>query len=212
MELRKKENSLATQHPELIKEWDYEKNGTISPDSLAAGSSKIFYWKCVDGHSWKATVSRRTSGSRCPYCTGQKVMPGFNDLLTLNPELSSEWNYIQNGALLPQNVRPGIHKKVWWKCTECGHEWLAEIKSRVSGRGCPLCSAEKRKDSKSIPNKGKSLAGRYPQFVAEWHPTKNAPLSAFDVHPGSHRSVWWKRSQCGHEFQRNLAAHIQSGK
>lgn len=44
------------------------------------------------------------------------------------------------------------------------------------------------------------LATKYPRVAAEWHPTKNAPLTPDHVLPGSRRKVWW---QCknGHSWQ-----------
>ena len=43
------------------KEWDTEKNSE-KPDSVTAGSSRKFWWKCSKGHNWKATVVGRMSG------------------------------------------------------------------------------------------------------------------------------------------------------
>ena len=60
-------NDLATTHPELAAEWDYEKNKLL-PFEVTAGSGKKVWWKCkVCGHRWKAAVAfRRISG--CPEC------------------------------------------------------------------------------------------------------------------------------------------------
>ena len=33
-------------YPDLLKEWDYEKNAGIDPNSISAGSPKKVYWKC----------------------------------------------------------------------------------------------------------------------------------------------------------------------
>ena len=45
----------------------------------------------------------------CPYCAGQKVLGGFNNLLTLFPELAKEadgWD--------PSTIGKGhIHEKAW---------------------------------------------------------------------------------------------------
>lgn len=36
-----------------------------------------------------------------------------------------------------------------------------------------------------------SLAAHAPGLAAEWHRTRNGPLSPSDVTRGSRRSVWW---------------------
>jgi hypothetical protein len=42
------------------------------------------------------------------------------------------------------------------------------------------------------PKKGQSLAEKYPEVAAQWHPTKNGELTALDVSSGSNKKVWWK--------------------
>ena len=49
--------------------------------------------------------------------------------------------YEQYGALTPEMVTVGSHRKVWWQCPE-GHVWKAVIYSRARGQrcGCPVCA------------------------------------------------------------------------
>lgn len=62
-------NSLATVRPDLAKEWDFGKNGDITPRDIIIGSAKKVWWKCEKGHSWKASVSDRcNSNTGCPHC------------------------------------------------------------------------------------------------------------------------------------------------
>lgn len=68
------DNSLATLYPSIASEWHHEKNGALTPHSVASTSSKIFWWLCsICAHSWKATVGARTLGRyRCPQCKEAK--------------------------------------------------------------------------------------------------------------------------------------------
>jgi len=130
-------NDLQTLNPMLAQEWDWGMN-RLTPDQVLIGSTKPVWWKCAKGHSWQCSVTKRHSaGYGCPYCSGQRVLEGFNDLLTCNPELADEWDYDKND-LLPTQITLGSDKKVWWKCKK-GHSWEAVIKSRKIGRGCPYC-------------------------------------------------------------------------
>ena len=45
MELRKKEHSFALVRPDLLDEWDYEKNGVMQPEDVAPFSDKKIWWK-----------------------------------------------------------------------------------------------------------------------------------------------------------------------
>jgi len=60
-----KDNYLATTHPELCKEWD-DKN--ITPHDVTFGSSKKVWWKCKNGHRWKAPICKRQTRN-CPSCS-----------------------------------------------------------------------------------------------------------------------------------------------
>lgn len=140
------ENSLAVLNPELASEWNFEKNKTLTPHDVRPGSDKKVWWKCNKcGYEWEAFIYSRSSGIGCPKCAGQVLIQGENDLATLYPDLAKEWDYLKNSNLKPSEVRPGSHKKVWWKCSVCGHEWEAQIKKRSHGQGCPICVRHKRK-------------------------------------------------------------------
>ncbi len=132
-------NDLETQRPEVAKEWDYEKN-TLPPSAFTYGSTKTAWWKCKLGHSWEYEISKRSGGYGCPYCSSQRVLQGFNDLQTRNPELAKEWDFDKN-ELTPSQVMPGSQKEAWWIC-EHGHSWSAVIGSRHAGKGCPYCAGQ----------------------------------------------------------------------
>lgn len=199
---------LSETNPELVLEWELEKNLPLQPELISAGSNKKVYWKCKEGHIWEAVIaSRAINGNGCPFCSGRKILSGYNDLATKNPQLITEWDYEKNKGILPEEVSPYSHKKVWWKCLMCNFEWCAEIKSRNGGCGCPECG--KRKLS-SIQRNNKlrergSLADNNPRLAQEWHPTKNGLLTANDVLAGTNQKVWWLCDN-GHEWEADIAS------
>ena len=140
----KKANSLEALYPEIASEWHPIKNGALSPGAIAAKSSKKVWWQGSCGHEWQSTVASRTSrNGGCPYCSNKKILKGFNDLETINPDLAKEWNTEKNGDLRPSDVSPKSSKKVWWIC-EFGHEWQATVNDRANGTKCPICRRLKR--------------------------------------------------------------------
>ena len=55
------------------------------------------------------------------------------------PAQSAKWHKSRNGALSPNDVTPGSHRKVWWQCDK-GHSWEAPVYYvAISGSGCPYC-------------------------------------------------------------------------
>ena len=192
-EYSEKENSLLFSNPEIAKEWNYEKNGNLRPEHFESNSHKKVWWKCRQGHEWQTAIANRTKGNGCPYCSGQKVLMGYNDLQTINLILANEWNYEKNGELMPSDVTPNSSKIVWWKCSK-GHEWQATIANRNKGNGCPYCSGRF-----TIKNRN-DLQTVNPTLAKEWNYEKNDGLTPIDVMTGSNKKVWWKCSK-GHEWQ-----------
>ena len=131
-------NDLASQNFRLSKEWNYVKNGSLTPEMVTCGSFKKVWWLCENGHEWEAKVAYRNIGQGCPYCKGKKVIKGETDLVTLCPSLIKEWNYERNNNLKPDMFSVNSNKKVWWKCSN-EHEYRAEIRHRNKGSGCPYC-------------------------------------------------------------------------
>lgn len=186
------EQSLAHLYPQIAIEWDSEKNGELTADSVFAHSDKKVWWRCHQGHSWQAAVSSRTGGNGCPYCGNKILLPGYNDLATTHPELMKEWDPDKN-TLLPTEVFAGSSKRMHWKCSR-GHSWITGAANRVRGNNCPYCAGK-------YPIQGENdLATVEPQLAAEWHPTKNGELLPQAVTKGSNRKVWWLCGKCGFEW------------
>lgn len=132
-------NDFETLHPKLAKEWS-ERNGSFRPSMVRPATHQKVWWRCKEGHEWEASVKSRTiNKSGCPYCSHNKVLPGFNDLASRYPDVAKEWHYEKNAPLLPTQVTAFSNKKVWWKCNE-GHEWYTHIATRSDGSKCPYCS------------------------------------------------------------------------
>ena len=140
-------NDLATLNPKLAEEWAYDKNGELFPSMVQPKSNKRVWWKCSEcSYEWQAMIANRTGGTGCPVCSGNKVREGYNDLATKEPEIAQEWNYEKNGELLPTALTAGSNKKVWWKCSMCGHEWESTVNNRTySNNGCPQCHHRARR-------------------------------------------------------------------
>ena len=133
-----KDNCLHTVNRNLSRQWHPTKNKPLSPKHVVANSAKKVWWICGKGHEWQATITGRSKGNGCPYCSGRKVCQD-NCLQTINPKLSKEWHPSKNGNLTPKNVTSKSGWNVWWICNK-GHEWQNTVKNRNRGTGCPYCA------------------------------------------------------------------------
>ncbi|MDO4188243.1 MAG: zinc-ribbon domain-containing protein [Lachnospiraceae bacterium] len=187
------DNCLSTLFPLIAKEWDYEKNDNLSPETVTCGSNKKVWWKCEKGHSWKATIASRVSGCRCPICQNRRCLKGYNDLKSVCPDLMKEWDYEKNVNIQPDEIVYSTETKVWWIC-EKKHSWKATVYSRTSKSqaGCPYCSG-------IYTSKENSLATCFPRIAELWDYEKNNGLIPENVAKFSGKRVFWKCAK-GHEW------------
>lgn len=133
-------NDLVSKHPELLESWDYEKN-SVDPSEIFGGGDRVVCWKCENGHSYTKSIRKRIQGEGCPICAGKKVLAGYNDLLSQNPELAKEWDYELNDCKPDQIHYNSQSKKVHWICSVCGHRWQYKVSNR---NNCPECERKKK--------------------------------------------------------------------
>ena len=196
-------NDLATLRPDIAAQWDYEKNGDLTPEDVTVAANKKVWWKCERDHSWQAVIASRSAGCNCPFCFGAKVLPGFNDLATLYPDIAAQWDYEKNGELRPEQVTAHSTRKIWWKCS-VNHSWCAEISNRSTGNGCPFCAGTK------VWPGFNDLASVSPWLLEFWDYERNVGLSPSELMPHTNRSAWWK-CQYGHHW-RDSVVRMQTGK
>ena len=200
-------NDLATTRPDVLWQWDYEKNTDITPREVTESSHKKVWWKCEKGHSWYARVQTVTSTkpgfSGCPCCSGKVAAKGESDLATLFPDIAAQWDYEKNEKT-PDEVRSGSRELVWWKC-ELGHTWQATVKSRANyGKAnCPYCI-----NYKVWPGFN-DLATTCPEVAAEWNYEKNGELKPTEISKNYRQKVWWKCSE-GHEWEAFVYARAKA--
>lgn len=198
------ENDIRTTNPELICEWNYEKNGDKKPEMFSKGSEEKVWWKCREGHEWEAVIYSRVAGKGCPICSGNQLLTGYNDLVTLYPKIASEWSYEKNGELKPEFVHGNAKRKVWWKCKK-GHEWEAAVYHRTGEKatGCPYCNNSR------VLTGYNDLATLYPELLLEWDYEKNLDVSPRTIIAGSARKVWWICTKCHQGYEKRVNQKIK---
>lgn len=180
-------NDLSTTNPELLNEWNFELNKDISPYEVSHGSGRKAWWICKKcSNTWETSIAKRTNGRNCPICAGKKVIAGYNDLQTLFPNLSEEWDYSANRKS-PSEYTISSNKRVGWICKKCKTRWSASIASRTKGAGCPKCAqfVRNNKAKGRVVKEEYNLQIIYPDLSEEWHPYRNGKLCPKGVAPQS---------------------------
>lgn len=159
-------NDLASQHPEVARQW-HPKRNRLAPDEVTRGTKKNYWWLGDCGHEWEASpVNRTKGGAGCPFCSGNRVLPGFNDLATTHPELVAEWSPDNDRG--PDSVSAGSTFRAIWVCRERGHEWVTAVGARKGGAvGCWECKKENGYGPRRPSDANPSLASSRPDLAAQ---------------------------------------------
>lgn len=92
-------NDLASQYPQIAKEWDYLKNDK-KPSEINAKTDKKYWWICSKcGHSWETSVYVRTKmHCNCPECK-KKTISNHTSRKIRNIEKNITYDSIKKAAL-----------------------------------------------------------------------------------------------------------------
>ena len=188
---------------DILNQWHPTKNGDLEPIDVAACSGKKAWWylpyndpqtgKHFD-FEWETVIQNRTKGTGCPYLTGYKAWPGFNDLATTHPQFAAEWHPTKNGSLTPSDVMAYSDKNIWWFLPyddpitgkHFDFEWQANVANRVHrNQGCPFLSG------KRVWAGFNDIQTTHPDVAKQWHPTKNGEVTPSNISAGSMYEAWW---------------------
>ena len=126
-----------------------EKLKEVSPnlvfiDNYATTKDLLKHHCNVCNGDFYASPSNIFRGKGCPYCHNKKVLIGFNDMWTTNPEICELLDNPNDGY----DYVFGTNKKISFRCPSCGEIRYAKPKSVLNNKYCSRC-----RDSISYPEK-----------------------------------------------------------
>lgn len=118
---------------------DSDNRNLVVTNKMIRNTKKYYTCKCNKCNGEFDILERHLllTKSNCPYCTGKKVLVGFNDLSTIRPDLIKYLKSESDGNKF--TVSSG--KSIITKCPHCGYEKNMVIaKLSEKGFSCPKCS------------------------------------------------------------------------
>lgn len=207
-------NSFFDTHPELLVEWDYERNkelGLIPEELPPSYDLTTAWWICKEcGGSYSLKPNRKleylnAGRNPCPNCDERGVIEGVNDLLTTDSELAKE--YSENNIRSVTKIRRNLSIFTLWKCRRCGGEYSYPINKReLNDDSCPYCSGKK------------VLPGFNDITVTHEDLAKNFAVienmcADIDANPSHYKydsaaKVWWNCPDCGNKFMMSVQDYV----
>ncbi|MGA5823494.1 zinc-ribbon domain-containing protein [Kitasatospora sp. NPDC094028] len=153
--------SLAEARPALVPTWHPDRNGSLTPDAIAAKSSFDAWWRCPAGHEWQEKVAQRAMMPRwkngdvaaCRHCTDSRVLytyPGCGCTVKVTAEAA-------------ERHKAAAHPR----CFRCHTTWWAENEARIKAKMARVAKASAPKAAKLLDEV--TLPPQVPPpLVAEW--------------------------------------------
>ena len=188
-------NSLASCAPEVAA-LAHPKNVNFDPHKTHVGAHKTIWWKCDEGHEWKASVKSLTKlGTRCPSClpNGRSVKfdPSFQSIY---PNLRTMWDEQKNISNVHEEISTTSIANFYFKCAK-NHKFTRYTPDLESNSfdGCGKCEEQRKK-------------AEWEFFVAKLEleqqfSIKNKNVKLKSLSQGNDNKIIWK-CNFGHEWTR----------
>ena len=120
-------------------------------------------------------------------------------------EKAQYWHPTLNGNVTTDDITCGSHKKIWFKCHDCNHDFEQRIYVATSGCWCPYCCIPRKKicDNNNCECFNISFASH--EKAEYWHPTKNNNIKPRDIMKGTQKKYWFKCHDCPHSFESSIS-------
>lgn len=174
---------LKEHSPELYQELHPTENENLDTAKFHIGYTRELAWLCPKNHTWYCSIARRVqNNATCYYCSNRKILPGYNDMLTLYPDvLTAFWDTTANGVI-PNNL--SLTQKFSAICKNQHTGWETTTHNLViRKRGCPICS------NKKIVQGINDLATTHPELAERVH--SSSEYTAYEVSAGSEKKLRW---------------------
>ena len=116
------------------------------PRNVFKSSGKKYWFNCDKcKHQFKSSPNKISNGRWCPYCGLNKLCDDNQCNICFNKSFASQekskyWS--DKNKENPRKIPKGSHKKYWFNCDKCEHEFEKVIDT-VKCTWCPYCKNKK---------------------------------------------------------------------
>lgn len=150
-------------------------------------------WICptCGGEYPRRICDKTPDDSDCPYCHGTKLLTGYNDLATTDPDLAAL--YSSKNDRPASMVRKDWNKYVYWECPECHYVHARRLNEKAPDNSdCPACNHVKTVQGVN------TLQAEFPEIAKNLSP--NNDFTADEILSTTYRSAKWICPTCGGEY------------
>lgn len=194
-------NDLTITSPQLASE--FSPRNDKKANEVGEWQKYEVFWICPTcGREYTRCIRDKTpDDSDCPYCHGTKVLTGYNDLATTDPDLAVLYSSKNDRPV--SMVRKDSNSYVYWECPECRYVYAKRLNDKAPDNSdCPICS-------KRLAIEGlNSLQDEYPDLPFIWS-DKNEKKTTEVTSLSSYKAIWVCPT-CKHEFKAEVRRVVAS--
>ncbi len=177
----------------------------LKPRDVFKSSEKHFWFRCdCCSHEFNIRLYSISNNNQwCPYCSHRKLCDCENCFEKSFESSGKAQYWSDKNKLKPREVFKYNHKKFWFKCDSCRHEFDISLTSISGGnQWCPYCSHQKLCDCEDCEDCfEKSFAS---SDKAQYWSDKNK-LKPRELFKCNNKKFWFNCGVCRHEFDVSLA-------
>lgn len=182
---------ISESNPELEAWWSDKNDTPFSGVEKSIGTRSKYWWLFDCGHESFRKPAEVVGGKGCVYCFGRSILPGFNDLKTIHPEVAA---MLVTEGVDASTLAPAANIKLEWQCSK-GHRRTSTVfdvvrSQNAATKGCGVCA------NKVLLRGYNDVASQFPELAKMYSPTNALPVE--DVCVASPEKVLWV-CQEGHE-------------
>ena len=204
-------NSLDTVLDNIDDIWSSKNDQDYTEFTIFSAQKAI--WKCPKcGGDFRRKIrdyirNFETNTENCPYCSGNKVLAGYNSLDTVLDNIDDIWSSKNDRSYT--DFSPSSFESVEWKCPVCAGTFKQKIRSYVTqvengNNPCPYCNGKRALAGFN------SLETVIDDLDDVWD--KSNEKSYTEVLLGSSYNAYWKCRTCNGVYQKKVSDYVKAVK
>ena len=200
---------MFSEHPKSIF-WS-DRNEKKS-NEVALNSHKKFWFDCECGHTFNIQLNNVNSGRWCSYCSNKKLCEQSKNCKICFDKCFASVDYSKNWSdkniETPFEVLKNSHKKYWFECSKCEHQFKQQLSNITRGNACQYCHnlimCKEEMNCQTCRNKSFASIER----SCCW--SKKNLKNPSEVFKSTATKFWFDCDKCENEFESKLC-HITDG-
>lgn len=177
-------------------------------EEVALNDNRKYWFDCDKcPHDFESTPSYVTQGSWCPYCANLNRCPPETIESCVQcwagcfASHAKRICWSDRNEKAPEEVALNDHRKYWFNCDKCLHEFESSLHNVSRGKWCPFCPNRKRCHLDTIESCIQCMKGTFASHPKKTCWSERNEKRPYEVALNDNRKFWFDCDKCSHNFE-----------